>query len=57
MKGKGFSKRTFKKGDQCVQNPGTRRHRDHVKKNVISQRKAGGGVGKLINCFVFLTNG
>ena len=39
MRGKGKSRRTFKKGDQCVQNPSTRRHRDDVKKNVISQNK------------------
>ncbi|XP_066913339.1 RRP12-like protein [Clytia hemisphaerica] len=44
MKGKGNSRRTFKKGDQCVQNPSTRRHRDDVKKNVISQRKSKGGL-------------
>ena len=49
MKGKGNSKKTYKKGDQCVQNPGTRRHRDVVKRNVISQRKSGGGKNHLSN--------
>lgn len=52
MKGKGNTKRTYKKGDQCVQNPGTRRHRDVVKKNVISQRKSGGGKNYLLFLFV-----
>jgi len=35
--------RVFKKGDQCTQNPSSRKHRDSVKKNIITQRKVGGG--------------
>lgn len=45
MKLKGTKKgKSFKKGDQCVQNPETRKHRDNVKKNVFTQRKSGGGL-------------
>jgi len=50
MKGKIKSNRTHKKGDQCVQNPNTKRFRDDVKRNVISQRKSGGGL--LLNFLV-----
>lgn len=36
--------KTFKKGEQCVQNPSTRKHRDNVKKSVMSHNKTGGGL-------------
>lgn len=47
MKGKGSKgkpRKTFKKGDQCVQNPTTRKFRNDTKRNIISHRKSGGGL-------------
>ena len=37
-------RKAFKKGDQCIQNPETSKHRDSVKKNVFLQRKTAGGM-------------
>ena len=39
---KGKSKKSFKKGDQCVQNPNTKRFRDQVKKNVFTRKSTRG---------------
>jgi len=39
--------KSFKKGDQCVQNPSSRQHRDNVKKNFFTQTKSSGGPGGL----------
>ncbi|XP_047128483.2 RRP12-like protein isoform X1 [Hydra vulgaris] len=44
MKAKSKSKKVFKKGDQCVQNPKSRKFRDQVKKNVFTQRSSKKGL-------------
>jgi len=35
-------KKSFKKGDQCVQNPSSTRFRDQVKKSAFTRKKSGG---------------
>lgn len=47
MKQKVKQRNTFKKGDQCVQNPSTRKFRNQVKKNVFTHKKSETGKSEL----------
>lgn len=54
---KGKSKRSLiKKGDQCVQNPNTKKFRDQVKKNVFTRDSTGGKSAEADKLFFSFAN-
>ena len=53
---KGKSKKSFKKGDQCVQNPNTKKFRDQVKKNVFTRKSTEGKSAEADKLFFSIVN-